>query len=66
MPTVIDFHSMGKYTKDDLKMSQKEPRVGFGAKIVTFYEIDPSTMFCFLDAPYIYAGETSFQIRDEM
>jgi hypothetical protein len=57
---------MGKYTKDDLKMSQKEPRVGFGAKIVTFYEIDPSTMFCFLDAPYIYAGETSFQIRDEM
>ena len=25
MPTLIDFHSMGKYTKDDLKMSQKEP-----------------------------------------
>jgi hypothetical protein len=30
----MDFHSMGKYTEDDLKKSQKEPRDEFGVKVL--------------------------------
>lgn len=41
MPTFIDFHSMGKYTEDDLKKSQKEHRDEFGVKILNiFYDMD--------------------------
>jgi hypothetical protein len=52
MPTFMDFHSMGKYTEDDLKKSQNEPRDEFGVKVLnTFYDMDTGMMFCLLDAP---------------
>jgi hypothetical protein len=39
MPKFIDFHSMGGFTEDDLKKSQKEPRDELGIKILnTFYD----------------------------
>jgi hypothetical protein len=51
MPKFIDFHSMGGFTEDDLKKSQKEPRDELGIKIFnTFYDLDSGTMFCLLDA----------------
>jgi hypothetical protein len=40
MPTFIDFHSMGAFTEDDLKKSQKEPRDEFGVRVLNiFYDI---------------------------
>jgi hypothetical protein len=58
MPAFIDFHSMGRYTEDDLKKSQKEPRDEFGVKILnTFYDMDSGMMFCLVDAPDRYAVE---------
>ena len=58
MPAFLDFHSMGRYTEDDLKKSQKEPRDQFGGKILNvFYEVDSGMIFCLLDAPDRYAVE---------
>jgi hypothetical protein len=58
MPTFIDFHSMGKYTEDDLKKSQKEHRDEFGVKILNiFYDMDSGMIFCLLDAPDRHAVE---------
>jgi Protein of unknown function (DUF4242) len=58
MPTFIDFHSMGKYTEDDLKKSQEEPRDELGVKVLnTFYDLDSGMMFCLVDAPDRYAVE---------
>lgn len=52
MPTFLDFHSMGKYTEDDLKTRQKEPRNELGVKVLnTFYDLDSGMMFCLVDAP---------------
>jgi hypothetical protein len=54
----MDFHSMGKYTEDDLKRGQNEPRDEFGVKTINiFYDIDFGMMFCLLDAPDRYAVE---------
>lgn len=54
----MDFHSMDKYTEDDLKKSQKEPRDEFGVKILNiFYDMDSGMIFCLLDAPDRYAVE---------
>ena len=61
MPTFLDFHPMGKYTEDDLKKGQKEPRDEFGVKTLnTFYDPDSGTMFCLLDAPDRYAVEKHY------
>ena len=58
MPTFLDFHSMGKYTEDDLKKSQNEPRNDLGVKVLnTFYDLDSGMMFCLVDAPDRYAVE---------
>lgn len=47
---------MSRYTEDDLKKGQNEPRDEFGVKILnTFYDIDSGVMFCLLDAPDRYA-----------
>jgi hypothetical protein len=49
---------MGRYTEDDLKKSQKDPRDEFGVKVLnTFYDLDSGTMFCLVDAPDKYAVE---------
>jgi hypothetical protein len=46
MPKFMDFHSMGRYTEDDLKKSQREPRDEFGVKVLNiFYDITSGTMF---------------------
>ncbi len=58
MPTFLDFHSMAKFTENDLKKSQKEPRDELGVKVLnTFYDSDSGTMFCLVDAPDRYAVE---------
>jgi hypothetical protein len=58
MPTFIDFHSMGGFTKDDLKKNQNEPRDEFGVKTLNiFYDTDSGMMFCLVDAPDRYAVE---------
>ena len=58
MPTFMDFHSMGKYTEDDLKKSQTEPRDEFGVKVLNiFYDTESCMIFCLLDAPDRYAVE---------
>jgi hypothetical protein len=58
MPAFIDFHSIGRYTEDDLKKSQKEPRDEFGVKVLnTSYDTHSGIMFCLLDAPDGYAVE---------
>ena len=58
MPAFLDFHSMSRYTEDDLKKSQKDPRDEFGVKVLnTFYDLDSGTMFCLVDAPDKYAVE---------
>lgn len=58
MATFIDFHSMGRYTEDDLKKSQRESRDEFGVKVLnTFYDVDSGMMFCLLDAPDRFAVE---------
>jgi Protein of unknown function (DUF4242) len=52
MPTFIDFHSMGAFTEDDLKKSQKEPRDEFGVKVLNiFYDMGSGMIFCLIDAP---------------
>ena len=52
MPTFLDFHSIGRFTEDDLKKGQKEPRDELGVKVLnTFYDIESGMMFCLLDAP---------------
>jgi hypothetical protein len=49
---------MGRYTEDDLKKSQKEPRDEFGVKILNiFYDMEFGTMFCLLDPPNKFAVE---------
>ena len=56
MPTFIDFHSMGKYTEDDLKRGQNERRDEFGIKVIdVFYDMDSGMEFCLVDAPDRYA-----------
>lgn len=58
MPTFIDFHSIGKYTEEDLKKNQNESRDEFGVKNINiFYDMDSGMMFCLLDAPDKYAVE---------
>ena len=58
MPTFIDFHPIGRYTEDDLRKSQNEPRDEFGVKVLNiFYDIDAGMIFCLLDAPNRYAVE---------
>ena len=58
MPTFMDFHSMGRYTEDDLKKSQTEPRDEFGVKVINiFYDTESGMIFCLLDAPDRYAVE---------
>jgi len=43
---------MGRFTEDDLKKSQNEPRDEFGVKILnTFYDDESGMMFCLVDAP---------------
>lgn len=52
MPTFMDFHSMGRFTEEDLKKSQREPRDEFGIKILdTFYDMESGMMFCLVDCP---------------
>jgi uncharacterized protein DUF4242 len=54
----IDFHSMGRYTEDDLRKSQKEPRNELGVEVInTFYDLNSGMMFCLVDAPDRYAVE---------
>jgi len=49
---------MGRYTEEDLKKSQKEPRDELGVKVLnTFYDLDSGMMFCLVDAPDKYAVE---------
>ena len=58
MPALLDSYSMGRYTEDDLKKSQQEPRDELGVKVLnTFYDLDSGTMFCLIDAPDKYAVE---------
>jgi hypothetical protein len=58
MPAYLDFHSMGRYTEEDLKKSQKEPRDELGVNVLnTFYDLDSGMMFCLVDAPNKYAVE---------
>ena len=58
MPAFMDFHSMGGYTEEELKKSQKEVRDEFGVKVLNvFYDLDSGTVFCLLDAPDRYAIE---------
>jgi Protein of unknown function (DUF4242) len=43
---------MGRYTEDDLKKGQKEPRDEFGAKVLNiFYDTESGMIFCLIDAP---------------
>jgi hypothetical protein len=52
MPTFLDFHSLGRFTEDDLKKAQKEPRDEYGVKVLnTFYDVESGMMFCLVDAP---------------
>lgn len=67
MPTFMDFHSMGRFTEENLRKSQNEPRDEFGVRLLnTFYDMDSGMMFCLFDAPDRYAVETSFKVRDKM
>lgn len=51
MHVSLDFHSIGRYTKDDLKKSQREPRDEFGVKMLNiYYDVHPGMIFCLLDA----------------
>jgi hypothetical protein len=34
MPAFLDFYSIERYTEDDLKKGQKEPRDEFGVKTI--------------------------------
>jgi hypothetical protein len=64
MPTFMDFHSMGRFTEDDLKKSQKEPEDEFGVKTLNiFYDMESGMMFCLVDAP---DRESSCQVRDSL
>lgn len=52
MPTFLDFHSLDRFTEDDLKKAQKEPRDEYGVKVLnTFYDVESGMMFCLVDAP---------------
>jgi hypothetical protein len=52
MPTFIDFHSLGKFTEDELKKVQEMPRDEYGVKTLnTFYDIESGVMFCLVDSP---------------
>ena len=43
---------MGRYTEDDLKKGQNEPRNELGVKVLNiFYDTDSGMMFCLVDAP---------------
>jgi hypothetical protein len=58
LPAFLDFHSIGKYTENDLKKGQENPRDEFGVKIINiFYDMDSGTVFCLLDAPDRFAVE---------
>jgi hypothetical protein len=51
MHVFLDFHPIGRYTKDDLKKSQGEPRDEFGVKMLNiYYDVPPGMLFCLLDA----------------
>ena len=56
MPTFMDFHSMGRFTEDDLKKCQKEPRDKLGVRILNiFYDMESGMMFRLVDAPDRFA-----------
>lgn len=58
MPAFLDFHSIGRYTEEDLNKGQKNPRDEFGVKTINiFYDMDSGTVFCLLDAPDKFAIE---------
>jgi hypothetical protein len=58
MPAFLDSYSIGRYTEDDLKKSQQEPRDELGVKALnTFYDLDSATIFYLIDAPDKYAVE---------
>jgi hypothetical protein len=49
---------MGKFTEDDLKKSQMEPRDEFGVRVLNiFYDMDSGMVFCLVDAPDRFAVE---------
>jgi hypothetical protein len=50
---------MGKFTEDNLKKGEKEPRDELGGVKVlnTFYDLDLGTILCLVDAPDRYAVE---------
>jgi hypothetical protein len=58
MPAFMDFHSIGKYTEEDLKKSQNEPADEFAVRVLNiFYDMDSDMMFCLVDAPDRFAVE---------
>jgi hypothetical protein len=51
MPTFLDFHSIGRFTEDDLKKGQNESRGEYGVKVLnTFYDMESGMFFCLVDA----------------
>jgi hypothetical protein len=49
---------MGKYTEDDLKKGQNEPRNEFGVRVMNiFYDMDSGMVFCLVDGPDRFAVE---------
>jgi hypothetical protein len=52
MPTFLDFHSLDKFTEDDLKKDQDAPRDEYGVKTLNiFYAMESGIIFCLVDAP---------------
>lgn len=44
MPTFLDFHSIGRLSKDDVKKGNAEPRDEFGVKVLNpFYDMESET-----------------------
>jgi hypothetical protein len=56
MPAFLDFHSMGRYTEDDLKKGQN-PETNLELKYSIFFMIWTRLMFCLVDAPDRHAVE---------
>jgi hypothetical protein len=49
MPTFLDFHSLGRFTEDDLKRAQEEPRDEYGVKVLNaFYDMNSGCSFAWL------------------
>lgn len=52
MPTFLDFHSLCRFTEDDLKRAQEKPRDEYGVKVLNaFYNIESRMEFCLVDTP---------------